>query len=238
MQVGHQMINGKPYQFYTAEGYGYGKGWINYIDGKKAYCLGGGELAIGSVVIDGIQYIFDEDGYLLSQNRHSITGKTNTSASKLASYYRQKSPIGFPNYYASHDKEASTLEQFCQIYVEEAAAENINVEVAFCQAMLETGWLQFKGAVTIDKFNFAGIGAVDSNPVDGAARFSSVREGIRAQIQHLKAYANKDKLVNDCVDPRFNLVTRGIAPYVEDLGGRWASDKQYGYKIVELMKGI
>ena len=63
MQVGHQMINGKPYQFYTAEGYGYGKGWINYIDGKKAYCIGNGELKIGLVNIEGEKYWFNSEGY-------------------------------------------------------------------------------------------------------------------------------------------------------------------------------
>ena len=130
------------------------------------------------------------------------------------------------------------MERFCQIYIDEANAEGINAEVAFCQAMLETGWLQYGGAVTIDKFNFAGIGAVDSNPVDGAARFNSVREGIRAQIQHLKAYANEEPLNNPQIDPRFHLVKRGVAPYVEMLGGRWASDTEYGYKILELMEQI
>ena len=168
----------------------------------------------------------------------AITGSTSRTASQLAAYYDKYSPIEYPTYYKNNDAEAKTLEEFCQIYIDEAKAENINVDVAFCQAMLETGWLQFKGSVNIDKFNFAGIGAVDSNPSAGAARFSSVREGIRAQIQHLKAYANKESLVNACVDPRFNLVTRGSAPNVENLSGKWASDKEYGNKIVQLINKL
>ena len=40
---------------------------------------------------------------------------------------------------------AETLEKFCEIYVEEAKAEGVKVEVAFSQAMLETGWLKFGG---------------------------------------------------------------------------------------------
>ena len=174
----------------------------------------------------------------LSKTKTPITGTVTRSAKQLANYYLKNSPIAYPSYYKNNDKEAKSLEQFCQIYIEEAAAENINVDVAFCQAMLETGWLQFRGAVTIDKYNFAGIGAVDSNPVEGAARFKSVREGIRAQIQHLKAYANKEQLVNECVDPRFDLVTRGIAPYVEDLSGRWATNMQYGTNIVSMMNNL
>lgn len=52
--------------------------------------------------------------------------------------------------------------------------------------------------------------------------FEDVRTGLRAQVQHLKAYASTDDLVNECVDPRFDLVTKGIAPTLEELNGRWA----------------
>ena len=60
---------------------------------------------------------------------------------------------------------------------------------------------------------------------DKAATFPDPRTGVRAQIQHLKAYASKEALVNGCVDPRFSLVARGSAQYVEWLG---ASDNPNG----------
>ncbi|MBW4827956.1 MAG: N-acetylmuramoyl-L-alanine amidase, partial [Clostridiaceae bacterium] len=42
-------------------------------------------------------------------------------------------------------------------------------------------------------------------------------------VQHLKAYASQDPLNQDCIDPRYNLVSpKGKAPNVEDLGGKWA----------------
>jgi N-acetylmuramoyl-L-alanine amidase len=53
--------------------------------------------------------------------------------------------------------------------------------------------------------------------------FDNQRTGIKAQIQHLKCYSSTEPLKQECVDPRFNLVTRGIAPYINDLGGKWAS---------------
>jgi LysM repeat protein len=53
--------------------------------------------------------------------------------------------------------------------------------------------------------------------------FADQSTGIKAQIQHLKCYSSTEPLNNECVDPRFNLVTRGIAPYITDLGGKWAS---------------
>ena len=207
-------------------------GWRNAGE-KKCYYNDKGELQFGAVEIEGQWYYFNDSGYLV--DKHVISGKVATNASQLATFYRSCGGKAFPKYYSNNDKEATNLLSLCQIYVEEAEAENINVDVAFCQAMLETGWLQYRGAVKIESFNFAGIGAVDSNPT-GAAKFKSAREGIRAQIQHLKAYANKLPLNNEQVDPRFLLVKRGSAPNVEDLGGKWASDVQYGNKIVKLME--
>ena len=234
LQYGSQKINGEWYRF-DDSGYMI-TGWAE-VNGKKCYYNEDGVLQFGSQYIDGEWYYFDQSGYLINEYGFPIASKSDITAKQLAEFYISKKKT-FPTYYKEHDKEATTLEKFCQIYIDEANAEGINVEVAFCQAMLETGWLQYGGAVTIDKFNFAGIGAVDSNPSEGAARFNSVREGIRAQIQHLKAYANDEPLNNPQIDPRFHLVKRGSAPYVEMLGGRWASDTEYGYKIVELMKQI
>ena len=230
LQFGAQKIDGKWYYF-NDSGYMH-TGWRS-TGGKKCYYNDKGELQFGAVEIDGQWYYFNDSGYLV--DKHMIGGKVATNASQLATFYRSCGGKVFPKYYSNNDKEATNLLSLCQIYVEEAEAENINVDVAFCQAMLETGWLQYRGAVKIESFNFAGIGAVDSNPT-GAAKFKSAREGIRAQIQHLKAYANKLPLNNEQVDPRFLLVKRGSAPNVEDLGGKWASDVQYGNKIVKLME--
>ena len=46
--------------------------------------------------------------------------------------------------------------------------------------------------------------------------FSTPQLGIRAQIQHLQAYASTNRLKNRCVDPRYTYVNRGCAPYVEE----------------------
>ena len=66
-----------------------------------------------------------------------------------------------------------------------------------------------------------------------------VAEGIRAQVQHLKAYASKDSLTQETIDQRFNLVTRGSAPYVEWLGQKenpngfgWATAWNYGISLM------
>ena len=68
----------------------------------------------------------------------------------------------------------------------------VRAEVAFAQTMKETGFLQYGGDASIEQFNFAGIGTT-GNGVPGNS-YPDVRTGIRAQIQHLKAYATADAL--------------------------------------------
>lgn len=164
----------------------------------------------------------------VAEDKYPIMGPSNVSVGQLMNYYN--SVTTYPLYYAWAGTDAPTLDSFCQMYIDECNAEGVRVEVAFCQAMNETSYLRYTGRVPIEAKNFAGIGAVDSDPGAWAA-FGSVREGIRAHVQHLKAYASTDNLNNWCVDPRFNLVSRGCAPYIEDLSGKWASSPTYGNDI-------
>lgn len=167
--------------------------------------------------------------------RYEIMGNTNTSLAQMVAYYNANNV--YPEFYASSD--APSIEAFCQIYLEECQAEGLKAEVAFCQAMLETGFLRYGGDVQINQYNFAGLGAT-GNGAPGNS-FGSVRVGVRAQVQHLKAYASTAELNNPQVDSRFKYVERGTAPYVEWLGQKenpyvkgWATAKNYGYNIVNL----
>ena len=121
-------------------------------------------------------------------------------------------------------------------YIEEAGIEGVNHDVAFCQMCIETNYLRFGGDVHRRQNNFSGIGAT-GNGVAGAS-FESVQIGIRAHIQHLKAYASKKPLQHRLVDPRFYRVRRGSAPYVEDLSGQWAADPNYGAKIRRKLQSL
>lgn len=177
-----------------------------------------------------------------------IMGTSQTSVAQMVRYYKANAS-GYDTFKAKYEGKydgslakggASTIEQFAQIFYEEANAEGVKAEVAFTQCMKETGFLKYGGDVLPNQYNFAGIGATGA--VHGAS-FKDVRTGIRAQIQHLKAYASTSPLNNACVDPRFNLVTRNTAPYVEWLGIKenpngygWATAKNYGYDIVGMVK--
>jgi len=141
------------------------------------------------------------------------------------------------------DGGAATIDDFCTIILEEANAEGVRGEVVFEQAMLETGWLQYGGDSGISQYNFAGIGTTGGG-VAGVS-YPDVRTGIRAQVQHLKAYACEDALNQDLMDTRFDMVTRGSAPYVEWLGqqenpngGGWAAGSNYGEKLRKLLSNL
>ena len=138
---------------------------------------------------------------------------------------------------------APDIDTFCTIVIEEADAEGVRGEVVFEQAMLETGWLQFQGDASAEQFNFSGLGTTGGGVAGNS--FPDVRTGIRAQVQHLKAYASSDELNQACVDNRFQYVTRESAPYVEWLGiqenpygGGWAAGRSYGYKLRSLLADL
>ncbi|RGF07712.1 N-acetylmuramoyl-L-alanine amidase [Ruminococcus sp. AM22-14LB] len=173
------------------------------------------------------------------EGTYLIEGTTSVSVKQMTDFFRQ-SKYSYPTDIMKKGG-ASTLEEFCQIYYEEAEKEGIKAEVAFAQAMKETGWLQFKGDVKAEQYNFAGMGAT-GNRVTGES-FKDVREGVRAQIQHLKAYGSTKNLNQTCVDNRFKYVERGCSIYVEWLGipnnpknKGWAAADGYGVDIVKMVQ--
>ena len=167
-----------------------------------------------------------------------IMGEAQATAQQMALFCRSKN--------AEPKLTSCTLEQLAEIFLEEGKAEGVRGDVAFAQSLHETGYFKFGGIVLPSQNNYAGIGALNGNATGQAATFPDPRTGVRAQIQHLKAYASTEPLVNACVDPRFSLVTRGSAPYVEWLGAAdnpngkgWAvPGSGYGANVVKLLSEI
>ena len=168
----------------------------------------------------------------------AIMGEAKATAQQMALFCRSKNP--------APQLTSCSLEQLAEMFIEEGKAEGVRGDVAFAQSLHETGYFKFGGIVLPSQNNYAGIGALNGNATGQAASFPDPRTGVRAQIQHLKAYASTEALVNECVDPRFSLVARGVAPYVEWLGaadnpqGRgWAvPGAGYGTNIVKLLGQI
>lgn len=154
-----------------------------------------------------------------------IADKGIKNADSLAAFFMHEQPSA----------NAAKVKRLAALYVEEALLEGINSDAAFAQMCLETGFLRFGGLVSEDMNNFCGLGSIDTS--QRGNRFNSEREGVRAHIQHLKAYGSTELLNMPLIDPRYKWVQpKGKAPTVYGLGGTWASDPLYGKKIVGLLE--
>lgn len=158
-------------------------------------------------------------------NIDRIMGPGVTSEVQLMMFLKSDNPNGL-----------TVFPDIAKLYREEGSIEGVNYDIAFCQMCLETNFLRFGGDIKPSQNNFAALGAVGG--ASESASFPSARLGVRAHIQHLKAYASTEPLVLELVDPRFRFVTRGIAPLVDSLSGRWAADVQYGAKIMGLIRRL
>ncbi|MEE3716223.1 N-acetylmuramoyl-L-alanine amidase [Tumidithrix elongata RA019] len=159
------------------------------------------------------------------ENIDRIMGVGNTSELQLLMFLKNNNEMALTVY-----------GDLPKLYREEAALEGVNHDIAFSQMCVETGFLRFGNDVAPNQNNFAGIGAI-GNSVNGA-KFPDQRTGVRAHIQHLKAYASTAPLIQPLVDPRFQFVTRGIAPLVSQLTGRWATDALYDRKILATIRRL
>lgn len=166
---------------------------------------------------------------------HSIVGEAVATAAQMVAYIKAKRP----------GVEQSVIDMI-PLYLSEGLTEGIAGDIAFAQSCVETGNFAFPQdtcKVTLAQNNFAMMGVVAAD--SKGESFATPQIGIRAQIQHLKAYANSDALRGECVDPRFKYVVRGSAPYVEWLGQQenpngkgWATAKGYGDRILAVLAEI
>ncbi|GHU81830.1 hypothetical protein FACS189468_5160 [Spirochaetia bacterium] len=155
-----------------------------------------------------------------------IMGKGLMEEEKLASFLMR----------SNDGTEAAFVKALARYYVEEADVEGVNHDVAFAQMCLETGFLRYGNLVTADMNNFCGLGAI--GPEKPGETFPSPRIGVRAHIQHLKAYASEEPLRQDLVDPRYRWVRYGSSPLITGLAGTWAADKEYAVKINKILERL
>ncbi len=131
-------------------------------------------------------------------------------------------------------------QEIAESYLEIGRRYGIRGDIAFCQAILETGWFRFdRGTkVTASNHNYCGLGVVKLG-VKGAT-FDSIEDGVTAHIQHLYAYASTDRLPEGetLIDPRFDAVKRGVARDWSDLNNRWAMNSVYGSMILKIYSDL
>lgn len=162
-----------------------------------------------------------------------VMGPSLLSADQLAGWYA-----------ASRVRSASPTDvrTLARIFIDEGAAQGVRGDIAFAQSMLETGYLRYGGQVLPSDHNFSGLGACDS--CRRGLAFPDPVTGVRAQIQHLWAYASPaaraDATARPPVDIRFDLVNpKGKAPLWEQMGnGNWATDPDYARKVLSIYRSM
>ena len=155
-----------------------------------------------------------------------IMGPSLLSAGDLAAFLRA---------HGGRPKISVSIDALAQIYIEEGQKVGVRGDVAFAQSILETGWFEFdKSMVDPEDNNFAGVGACDT--CKGGFRFPDARTGVRAQVQLLRIYVDRDvgpqSLANPLLLPgTLRLGFRGRVQTWWDLTGTWATASNYGNAV-------
>lgn len=126
-------------------------------------------------------------------------------------------------------------------YYEEGTREGIRPDVAFAQALKETGFFSYGGDVIPEQNNYCGLGTTGGG-VKGEF-FATPQMGVRAHIQHLLAYSSTRRPLTPVIDPRYYLVRQAYGDRIlgqwQDLNGRWAvPGKFYGQEILSIFESI
>lgn len=113
----------------------------------------------------------------------------------------------------------------------------VRPEIAYAQSAKETRYGLFGGVVGgPDWHNPCGLktrqGGDNSDP-NAHARFADDETGVTAHLDHLALYAGAPGYPrSETPDPRHFSSIAGIAPTVDELGGKWAPAADYGLSIV------
>jgi hypothetical protein len=162
-----------------------------------------------------------------------VLGPSMLSADQIAAWYAST---------GIRSRSPTDVGVLARIFVDEGAAQGVRADIAFAQSMVETGYLRYGGQVLPSDHNFSGLGACDS--CRRGLAFASPVLGVRAQIQHLWAYASPTASANATarpnVDIRFDLVRpKGRAPLWETMGaGNWATDPDYAGKVLSVYRSM
>lgn len=112
----------------------------------------------------------------------------------------------------------------------------INPEVLYCQAAKETGFGKYGSAVKPEMNNWAGIKVAypSGDRTEDHETFATPDDGVRAHFNHMGIYCGVDPVGEP--HPRWYITStfgwRGQVQFVEDLGGKWAPNPDYGASIM------
>jgi N-acetylmuramoyl-L-alanine amidase len=196
----------------------------------------------------------------------SIMGPSQLTAAQIAAYVCHVGHCPASPATAQSWKPEITPTQMAQLYIDEGNLVGVRGDVAFCQSVLETGWFAWPssfahlndppvasndpnfaiwpGFTLPSDHNYAGIGAFGGSHV--YMRQATAQLGVRAQLQHLRNYADSTSTPDNLGAPFVprpgytttnftTFVYHGKAPNWVDLDGKWAvPGTTYGQTILQI----
>jgi hypothetical protein len=144
--------------------------------------------------------------------------------------------VGWFNSQGFADLTSAPVTDLARWYIQAGAQEGIRGDVAFAQAVLETGGFSSPDAVGLS--NFAGIGHCDSCATGWG--FPSPQAGVIGQVQLLRIFADAGATPAGAPAPVLADLTparqgrAGCCSTVEALTGVWATDPGYAQQILEI----
>jgi peptidoglycan hydrolase CwlO-like protein len=165
-----------------------------------------------------------------------VMGPTILSPEEIVAWYRSSGA-------SPRLSGGVTIDELARMFVVEGTAENVRGDFAFAQSYIETGGFRAGGSDN----NFSGLGACDG--CSGQRHFPTTLDGVRAQIQHLRNYADRRSRASDLQNPpspywygsdpgvaarNFDtFFAKGWAPTWQMMGrGNWATDPNYSSKVI------
>lgn len=166
-----------------------------------------------------------------------VMGESTLSADQLSGWFQSTGAV-------PRLAPGTTMDDIARFFVEEGSAEHVRGDLAFAQAIIETGSFGVAAGN-----NFSGIGVCDS--CTGGYGFSAPRDGVRAQIQLLRNYADPTSRAAKLAYPASpalyggdadkaarlydSFFLKGKAPLWNLMGnGNWATDPVYAPKVIDL----
>ena len=161
----------------------------------------------------------------------SILGPSALNARQLAGWFDAQ---GYS------DLTAATITQLASWYVQAGATEGVRGDVAFAQAVLETGGFSSPDAVALN--NYAGIGHCDTCAAGWA--FPSPHGGVIGHLQLLRIFATAVPAPRKAPPPVLPALTpahqgrAGCCPTWESLTGTWATDPIYAFSVLSMYESM
>lgn len=153
----------------------------------------------------------------------SITGEPRAGVSQAQEWARRR---------AAHDRFIA----IAPVYWHYASLTGIRPEVLYAQSALETAFGRYGGAVLPEQNNWAGIKIrkPQGNSAADHETFATPEDGVRGHFNHIAAYIGLEPVG----EPHgrywvvLGMLWAGTVRAVEELGGKWAPDPDYGRVIV------